>query len=215
MFSLMNGVDYQSIWLIAAAIILSIILSSISMRIQSRERTLRHLSTLPQGALIVALGCPVLSRNGEPNRYFMARIATSAAAYHQLARGASAGMQEQPTLLCSGWDERGEVTEMARQLLQAKVPADCIEFDSNARRTIDSTLALAARSVSQPIILVSQDFHLPRALFLARGFGLDAWGLPAKGELTGLRPRLREALARLRAIFDLISQKRARPRARR
>lgn len=209
MLSFMNGVDYQSTWLIAAATLLPVIFSSIWMRIQSRARTARHLSALPQGALIVVLGCPVFSRNGEPNRYFLARTATAAAAYHQLS--GRAGTQGHPTILCSGWDERGEVTEMARQLLKANVPADCIDLDPTARRTIDSTCALAARSVSQPIVLVSQDFHLPRALFLARGYGLDAWGLPAKGKLRGLLPRLREALASLRAIVDRVSRRRSRP----
>ena len=158
MLSFMNGVDYQSTWLIAAAPLLPVIFSSIWMRIQSR-----------------------------------------------------AGTQGHPTILCSGGDERGEVTEMARQLLKANVPADCIDLDPTARRMIDSTCALAARSVSQPIVFVSQDFHLPRALFLARGYGLDAWGLPAKGKLRGLPPRLREALARLRAIVARVSRRRSRP----
>jgi vancomycin permeability regulator SanA len=51
---------------------------------------------------------------------------------------------------------------------------------------------------------VSQEFHLPRVLMLARAHRVDAWGLSAEGDLHGIRPHLRESLACLRAYVDCV-----------
>ena len=78
-----------------------------------------------------------------------------------------------------------------------------IELDRNSRRTIDSIDYVAERHADGPILLVTQPFHMSRALFLARSRGLDAWGLIASGPAPGLRIRLRESIAELRAVLDL------------
>jgi SanA protein len=62
---------------------------------------------------------------------------------------------------------------------------------------------VAERHAKDPILLVTQPFHISRALYLARSRGLDAWGLIASGPAPGTRIRMREAMAELRAVLDL------------
>ena len=181
------------------------------MRSQSRRRIAVSLEDLPAGSRFVVLGCPTRTTSGEPNRYFFARIEAAAAAYHHRIRPHPVPLGRAPDepaaasrveIVCSGWDEHGEATEMAEALIAARVARGAISVDGEAARTIDSVEHAAKAYPGQPVVFVSQRFHLPRVLFLARSFGLDAWGLPAEGTLHGLRPRLREGLAQSRAILD-------------
>ena len=52
-------------------------------------------------------------------------------------------------------------------------------------------------------IIVTQDFHLPRAVFIARSLGIDANGLVAPGTERSLYDYLREIPAALKAFSDL------------
>lgn len=178
------------------------LLPSAWMRRLAGDRMLESLQAMPEGSRIVVLGCPTRTARGEPNRYFVARIATAAAAYHHLDPPSGRGVSEGVELLCSGWDERGEADDMAVALEAARVDRSAITVDGRAARTIDTIELLASRFPNDRIVFVSQRFHLPRVLYLAREHGLDAWGLPADGSLQGARPRVREALATHRAIFD-------------
>lgn len=147
--------------------------------------------------MIVVLGCKPRGPSGRLNLYFIGRVASAAAAYHH-------GPDRR--ILCSGriFDDMNEVTELATALEAAEVPRSAIKLDPDSTRTIDSIDHVARHYADMPILFVSQSFHLPRTLFLSRQRGLDAWGLLARGPEPGLRSRLRERLAELRAIFDAL-----------
>ena len=168
-------------------------------RVEERAaaRTLRSLSEAPSDVRIVVLGCPPRSASGEPNPFFVGRVASAAAAWHHA---------NERRILCSGRiesDGTDEASALAEALESAGVPRTVIELDRRAARTIDTIEFLRARSPHERVLLVTQPFHLPRALQLARGRGLDAWGLAARGPRPGWRIRAREALARARAFLDL------------
>jgi SanA protein len=178
-----------------------------------RRRRVSSAARLPAHArptLIVALGCPPRTRNGRPSRYLLGRAQAAAAAFHAL-----------PTIevLCSGnGDDPGpddetesdEVAALATLLEAAGVPSTAIRFHRGARRTIDTIDYLAAEHPMERILIVTQAFHLPRTLFLARAWGLDAWGLAAPGPALGWRGRLREGLGVVRAVWDVAVSRRGR-----
>lgn len=180
------------------------IAASVWMRRRSAGRTPASLDELPADARIVVLGCPARSRTGDPNRYFVSRISAAAAAYHHSESRSHRKIDgARSRVLCSGWDAHGEATELAEALIAAGVASERLSVDGRAARTIDSIDYVAIQHADEKIVFVSQAFHLPRVLFLARSRGLDAWALRAEGRLHGLRPRLRETFARLRSIIDL------------
>lgn len=165
--------------------------------------------------LIVALGCPPLSRSGAPSRFLIGRAEAAAAAHHALGgptilcsgrvRGGTAARHPgDPTTTASG---RGPIEDepeaLAALIERANVPPDRIARDREALRTLDSIDFLVRHHGHERILLVSQAYHLPRVLHLARARGLDAFGLVAPGPAPGRRERLREALGRLRALFDV------------
>ena len=181
---------------VVALLLLSTCLSR-WLRHSSDSRIVRSLDDVPGDVRIVVLGCPPRQHSGKGNRYFIGRVASTAAAYHHMP-----GRR----ILCSGRiDGEGidEAAALADALETAAIPRNVIELDQNSGRTIDSIDYVAKRHANEPILLVTQPFHMSRALYLARSRGLDAWGLIAGGPAPGPRIRLREAMAELRAILDL------------
>lgn len=54
------------------------------------------------------------------------------------------------------------------------------------------------------MLITTQSFHLPRAVFLARSLGVDAYGVRADVGTVLFRNYVREILANEKAVFNLI-----------
>jgi SanA protein len=181
--------------LLASPLLVSFALSS-WLRRSTQSRIVRSLDEPPAAVRIILLGCPPRLPSGRSNRYFVGRVASAAAAYHH-----TAGRR----ILCTGRvgkDGVDEATAMADALETASVPRIAIDLDRGSNRTIDSINFVATRYTNEAILLVTQPFHMSRSLYLARWRGLDAWGLIAAGPTPGLRDRIRERLAELRAFAE-------------
>ena len=132
-----------------------------------------------------------------PNPYFDNRIATAA---HLWAAG------KVEYLIVSG-NHSGpydEPSDMREALIAAGVPAERIYRDGAGFRTLDSIVRAKQVFGLQRAIVVSQRFHVARALFIADWHGLDFQGLAApdaEWRLGDWTP-VREVGARLRALAD-------------
>lgn len=103
-----------------------------------------------------------------------------------------------------------EVKRMRRDLIRRGVPATALLADRGGVRTLESILRAQKRFGCRRPIIVSQPFHLERALFIARFLGMEPLGYAAEApEYTpaALKMRLRELLARARMALDLIRLK--------
>lgn len=72
-----------------------------------------------------------------------------------------------------------EPAAMKRYALTLGVPEDAILLDPAGIRTFESCIRARDTFNFDEIILVTQDFHLDRALLLCHGLGLDAVGVAA------------------------------------
>lgn len=113
-------------------------------------------------------------------------------------------------LIVSGNGEdktQDEPTVMRDFLVQRGVPAEAIYRDHAGLRTMTSIVRARDIYGQKRLIVVSQDDHVSRALFLARHLGVEAWGYNAPdGALPPLwyRP-LRNKLVMLYAYWDLLA----------
>ncbi len=101
------------------------------------------------------------------------RVATGAALYH-------AGKVQK--LLMTGDNGRSDYDEpdtMKRQAISLGVPAQDIVCDYAGFRTYDSLYRARDIFGVRSAILVTQKYHLPRALFLGRKLGMDVVGVDA------------------------------------
>ena len=99
-----------------------------------------------------------------------------------------------------------ETTTMYEDLIKAGIPARYITRDYAGFRTLDSLVRAKAIFDLKDYVIISQRFHLERALFIAKAKGQKAIGFVAKdipGTDAALKMKLREYLARTKALLDL------------
>ncbi len=78
-----------------------------------------------------------------------------------------------------------------------------ILVDDGATRTLENLRRARDLFGLHRVLVVTQRFHMGRALFLADALGLDAVGVLATGGPRTLSGRLRERVARVRALVDV------------
>ena len=100
------------------------------------------------------------------------------------------------------YDEPGRMYDYA--VAQGVPPSDVVR-DYAGRRTYDTCYRAQATFGVERGILVTQRFHLPRALFTCGNLGVDAFGFSADRRTYWSNPyyRLRDAIASLRAWWDV------------
>jgi len=104
-------------------------------------------------------------------------------------------------------DIQNEVNPARLYLIMKGVPDEAIFLDHAGFDTY-STMYRARDIFGVTSILIStQSFHLPRAVFIARWLGMDARGVNADVGHMLFRNYLREVLADEKAIFELISKR--------
>lgn len=104
-----------------------------------------------------------------------------------------------------GYDEPGV---MARYAMAQGVPHTALILDRLGLRTYDTCFRAREVHNLQQVVLVTQAFHLPRALFTCECLGLDVLGLSADRR-TYRRAYwydLRELLALTVAIWDVVTR---------
>lgn len=97
--------------------------------------------------------------------------------------------------------EYSEPLDMQADLIKQGVPKNLIQLDLNGYRTFDSIQRLSI-SQSNTLLIVSQYFHLERALYLARSNGVHAFGVAAEGGLT-MDMFKREMFAKTKVLLDI------------
>lgn len=166
-----------------------------------------HAAEAPARRAAVVMGCVPKLRGGWDNPYFTARIEAAAELWR-------AGKVE--ALIVSGdnhveWYD--EPSEMKAALVAAGVPEDRVVCDYAGFRTLDSIVRAKTIFGLDSFLVVSQDFHVRRAIFLGRCRGLDVRGYAARGVPFGRlssRTIVREPLARVAAVLDVLLGRRPR-----
>lgn len=127
---------------------------------------------VPQAPVALVLGAG-LNRDGSPGVVLRDRVRTAAELYN-------AGKVKK--LLMSGdnsslfYNEPGAMQSYA---LSLGIPQEDIVLDYAGRRTYDSCFRARAIFGVEELIVVTQAFHLPRALFLCNAFEISAAGVTA------------------------------------
>lgn len=142
-----------------------------------------------------------LRRDGTPTAILRDRVETGARLYFS-------GKVEK--LLLSGdnsYLNYNEPEAMRQYALSLGVPGEALTLDYAGRRTYDTCYRAKAIFGVKSALLVTQKFHLPRALFLCKTLGLKARGVEANnrnyrnGSL--LIWNIREQLATVGAFLDV------------
>ena len=141
-----------------------------------------------------------LRRDGTPTAMLRDRVLTGADLYFS-------GKVEK--LLMSGdnrFENYNEPESMRQFALSVGVPDEAIVLDYAGRRTYDTCYRAKVIFGVKDALLVTQKFHLPRALFLCNTLGLNVTGVEASNCYWNGSPfvwDLREQFATIAAFLDL------------
>jgi len=93
---------------------------------------------------------------------------------------------------------------MQAELIKRGIPADKIVLDFAGFRTLDSVVRAKEIFGQNSFIIISQKFHNERAIFLARKYGIEAYGFNAKdvNKYFGFKTKIREYFARVKVFVD-------------
>ena len=150
----------------------------------------------------IVLGAAV-NPSGEPSPWLRYRLDTAARLYHS-------GRVE--ALLVSGDNGRENYNEpvaMRNYLVSAGIPAEAIALDYAGFDTYDTCVRAHRIFGVTRAIIVTQDFHEPRAVSVCRAAGVEAHGvavsLARNNRGTWARSWLRERVAVVKAAWDVLS----------
>jgi SanA protein len=97
-----------------------------------------------------------------------------------------------------------EVNPVRLYLLAHGIPDKDIFLDHAGFDTYSSMYRARDIFLAQSMIIVSQSFHLPRAVFIARNLGIDAYGVNADNGHYLLKNYIREIFANCKAVMNLL-----------
>ena len=150
---------------------------------------------------ILVLGCGIRP-DGSPTPMLTSRLTRGAELYQ-------AGWADR--VLLSGDDsgeDYNELATMERVILELGVPQEALVMDHAGFSTYESIYRAKHEFGIQRVVIVTQEYHLYRALYLADALGLDAWGVAAapRNDAGQIGRDLREILARDKDFFTAILQ---------
>ena len=161
-----------------------------------------HVEELPSTYTALVLGASV-RRNGELSTMLRDRVESALLLYNK---------GKIKRFLVSG-DNRttnyNEPVAMKKYLLERGVPEEDIFMDFAGFDTYDSVYRASYIFEVDSAIVVSQRFHLPRAVYIARSMGLNFYGYNGDRREYELesRNRFREVAANVKAWIELLINK--------
>lgn len=161
--------------------------------VKSSIITLEQAMQLDAVDCIVVLGCGVWS-DGTPSHMLEDRLKMSIELYEKSAA---------PKIIMSGDHGRtdyNEVKVMKKYAVDRDVPSQNVFMDHAGFSTYDSVYRAKEVFCASKVIIVTQEYHLYRALYIAQSLGMEAYGVAAdyrtyRGQI--LRDA-REVLARVK-----------------
>jgi vancomycin permeability regulator SanA len=161
----------------------------------ARGRVVDHIDAVPRRPVALVLGAG-LQPDGFPTPMLAERVHAAVELYRRGTVG---------HILMSGDNSRvdhDEPTSMRRLAVDAGVPAAAITLDFAGFSTTDSCIRAQQIFGVEAAVVVTQDFHVTRAVATCRGAGIDAVGFAqstagyARGEVRALTTRERAAVVK-------------------
>lgn len=181
----------SALFLIVITLVFLLVKTESSRFIQDDIENINHAHTA------IVLGAMV-KENGTLSLPLKDRVDTAIALYR-------AGKVDR--ILVSGDDgsvDYNEVNPSRDYLLERGIPSGVIFLDHAGFDTYSSMYRARDIFLVDTAIIVTQSFHLPRAVFIARRLGLDVQGMTADKRDYNLKNYVREVLADVKAVANII-----------
>ena len=195
---LFKFVKYITLAFVLLALIIGI--SDYMVKKSAKDGLFVSTTEIPFNKVGLLLGTGKFLKSGRVNLYYSYRIDAAVRLFES---------GKITDILVSGDNSREEYDEPStfkEDLIDRGVPANKIHLDYAGFRTLDSVVRSKAIFGQESITIISQPFHNERAVFIANAKGINAVGFNAKdvSGRYGLKVQLRERLARVKVLLDML-----------
>lgn len=194
---------WRSALLLSLFLTVGLLLPKFAVLIFAAPRTF-SVEDVEQNRVAIVFGAGLL-RDGSAGPVLSDRVETAVKLYQ---------MGKVSKLLMSGdnrFIEYNEPEAMRQYALERGVPNEDIVLDYAGRRTYDTCYRAKHIFQVDSAVLVTQAFHLPRALFLCNWFDVESTGVEANNRYFLKRSRIywntRELFANFQAVWDVMVTK--------
>ncbi len=181
----------------AAVLLLTVCICNVTVILSSNKKV--NLDNTPKCDAIIILGAKV--SGGEPSAILKDRLDKGCELYF-------AGVADR--IIMSGDHGRvdyDEVNAMKDYAVSIGVPEEHIFTDHAGFDTYDSVYRARDIFLCKSVVLVTQEFHINRAVFLGNAVGLEAYGVTCDEQGYAPSPfttNVREPLARVKAVANAV-----------
>ena len=157
------------------------------------------LQAVPETDIALVLGCRRYLSNGRQNLFFKYRMDAAVEIFQS---------GKAKYLLVSGDNHihsYNEPQDMKDALIERGIPESKIICDYAGFRTLDSVVRAKEVFGQDRLIIISQEFHNRRAVFIGQSREMEVYGYNARDVDTfnSIKTSLREALARVKTVLDV------------
>lgn len=180
-------------------LLLIILFTNYTIKSESSGFIFKDTSAIKEAQAALVLGASV-KPNKEMSDVFRDRVDTAIKLYNE---------KKVSKIIISGDHGKkyyDEVSAAKKYILEKNIPPEDVFLDHAGFDTYDSVYRAKYIFKAQSIVIVTQDFHLPRAIFIARRLGHNVQGLSADlHSYSGINfMRNREIFANVKAYFDIL-----------
>lgn len=167
---------------------------------KTQQFILKDLSSTQTFKAGLLLGTSKNLKNGIANDYFFNRIEATVELYK------NGKIKYIIVSGDNGHEYYNEPEDMKQELKKQGVPDSVIFLDYAGFRTFDSVIRAKEIFGQDTLLIISQQFHNERAIYIARKNNIYAWGYNAKdvSSSKGLKTKTREYFARDKVFLDLL-----------
>lgn len=197
---------FRFAFIVACLGVIAIVGCNLAVSNSAKGRLYDDVSQIPYRKVAVVLGTNPVVSSGNTNCYYDYRMKAAAKLYYE---------HKISYIVVSGDNRRkeyDEATEMINSLVALGVPDSVICPDYAGRSTYESMVRAKEVFCLDSVTVISQPWHNKRAVFIARHKGMDAIAFNAQDVIvraTYIKLHLREALSRVKAVLDLITNRKA------
>ena len=168
----------------------------------SNQYVFRTSEDIPEVETALVLGTSSYTIYGEPNKFFEFRVDAAAELYER-------GIVQE--IIASGYVDEGynEPQEMKKALVQRGVAIEDIQLDGGGYDTLASIQRMESVWGVDRYVVITQEFHVKRAVYIARRLDVEAYGFNADdvSSNNSVRTRVREVFARVKAFGEVELQR--------
>lgn len=198
----MKVITKKRIFIIIGLCLLLFLSIPFYVKYQARHKIFANVENVKNKEFAIVLGAAI-KNNNKPGNFLKYRLDDAITLY-------KAGKIKK--ILISGdngEDAHDEISVMNNYLVEKGIPQDII-FGDYAGFDTYSTMERADKIFDiKSAIIVSQGFHLPRAIYIANEKGIDATGYASKQSYGKRRYFIREHFATIKSFFDCTINRKA------